>query len=482
MADSARLAEAILRRDMQAFLERTFATLEPGTPFSHNWHYEHLCWALSRVASGKVLRLIINVPPRSGKSILASVAWPMFLLGHDPARRIICVSHTEDLARKFSIDRRTIALSSWYQRLFPAMRLASARPRDLELKTTLQGSCFATGVGGAVLGRGAEFIVIDDPIKALDALSKAERRRVTEFYDNTLLTRLNDKAKGVIVIVMQRLHEDDLVGHVLERDDWEVISLPALATEETVHQLSDDPQDLHRRWVGDVLHPARESRDILEQVRRAQGSLLFQAQYQQTPVPPGGNVIRRDWLRYYDDDDRPEDFERVVVSWDTASTLGENSDWSVGTVWGSVGLDYYLLDVVRDRLEVPDLRRSIVRLSRYWEADATVIEDTELGRAIAQDLRIREQVRPIMKRPIFDKEARLLAQAARFEAGQVFLSRDAPWLAEYLNELLAFPHGRHDDQVDSTSQALLWLTSHTPIRRPLVRRNLERREIVRRSD
>ncbi len=478
MTNRARLLRALLRQDLQAFNEKVFATLEPGTIFIPNWHLAHLAWQLGRVERGEIRRLIITVPPRSSKSLTVSVAWPLYVLGHDPTRRIICVSYTEDLARKFSVDRRTVAQSAWYRELFPSMQLSGPRPRDLELRTTQFGSCFAAGVGGAILGRGADIIVVDDPLKALDALSRAERRRVAEFYDNTLLTRLNDKRRGAIVIVMQRLHEDDLVGHVLSRDDWEVVSLPAIATEDAAYRLSDAPGDIHSRRRGDILDPEREPLHVLEQIRRAQGSLTFQAQYQQAPIPPGGHVIRREWLRFYDQ--APEQFERVVVSWDTASTLGESSDWSVGTVWGSIGLDFYLLDVWRDKVEVPDLRRAIVGLGRDWEAHATIVEDTELGRAIVQDLRRTGTARPLLNRSIFDKEARLLAQAARFEAGQVHLPSEAAWLAEYIHELLAFPNGRHDDQVDATSQALHWLTARTPVPRDLVRRNIERRNVVRR--
>lgn len=473
------LLRAATRRDFPTFFERCFTSLEPGTAYVRNWHYEHVASVLTRVQRGDVRCLIVNVPPRSGKSIMASVAFPLFVMGHDPTKRVICVSHTEDLARKFSIDRRTLALSRWYQDAFPGMRLTSSRPPYLELRTTSHGSCFAAGVHGAVLGRGANLIVVDDPLKGMQALSAAERRRVAEFYDNTLVTRLNDKRADAIVIVMQRLHEDDLVGHVTAKGAWTVISLPAIATAASVHALSDDPLDVHHRRAGDLLHPEREPREVLDEVRSAQGSLIFQAQYQQDPVPAGGNVIRRDWLRYYEDSERPDDFERVVVSWDTASTLGEDNDYSVGTVWGAVGLDYYLLDVVRERLEAPELRRQIVRLSQHWEADATLIEDTELGRALAQELHRTGPVRPIRQRPRFDKEARLLAQSARFEAGQVHLPAEAPWLADYVGELLAFPNGRHDDQVDSTSQALQFLTTRPVPPRPLVRRNIARREIVR---
>ncbi|MGH1590599.1 DUF5681 domain-containing protein [Methylobacterium phyllosphaerae] len=255
MRESIDMMSAALRADLALFVEQAFATLEPGTAFSPNWHYEHLCWALMRVLRGEVRRLIINVPPRSGKSIIASVALPMFAVGHAPNRRIICVSHTEDLARKFSIDRRAIAQSSWFGAAFPAFRPTGRRPRDLEMTTTLRGSVLAAGMGGAVLGRGADLIVIDDPIKAVDALSQAERRRVNEAFDSTLLTRLNDKQRGAIVIVMQRLHADDLVGHVVARDDWEMVSLPAIATEDACHRLSDVPGDCYRRRAGELLHP-----------------------------------------------------------------------------------------------------------------------------------------------------------------------------------------------------------------------------------
>jgi predicted phage terminase large subunit-like protein len=415
----------------------------------------------------------MNVPPRSGKSSLASIAFAAWVMGHDPTKRLICVSYSEELARKFSLDTRRVVESPWYRELFPDFELVPHRQRDIKLTTTNQGSRFAAGVGGAVLGQGADLIIIDDPIKALDALSENERRRVAEFYDNTLITRLNDKKTGAIVIVMQRLHQDDLVGHVLKRDEWEHISLPAIAREETVHRLRDNPLRVHRRRPGDVLHRDREPIEVLEAVKRAQGSRTFQAQYQQDPVPAGGNMIRRDWLRYYDE--KPSRFDRVIASWDTASTLDDRSDWSVGMIWGAIGLDYYLLHVHRDRLKVPDLRRAIVDLTARWKADPTLIEKTELGRAIAQDLASTGVLRPVLRPPRFDKRARLEAQSARFETGQVYLPREAPWLGEYERELLAFPSGQHDDQVDATSQALNWFTDRAAFDRPLVRRNIRRR-------
>lgn len=251
--------QAVLRTDLLSFAQHAFRTLEPGTPFQPNWHLEHVADALQQVAAGEIRRLIINVPPRSGKSLLASVAFPAWVLGREPQKRIICVSYAEDLARKLSVDARTVMRSPWFEQLFPDCRL-HRRPRDLELVTSQRGARFAAGVGGSVLGRGADLIVVDDPIKALDALSRAERQRVAEFYDNTLQTRLNQKLTGAIVIVMQRLHQDDLVGHVLERDPdgWTVVSVPAIETDDRTYRLSRVPGDLYRRAVGEVLHPDRE--------------------------------------------------------------------------------------------------------------------------------------------------------------------------------------------------------------------------------
>jgi predicted phage terminase large subunit-like protein len=459
MTDRARLLRALLRQDLSAFSQKVFATLEPGTAYQHNWHIDHLCWQLARVARGEVRRLIINVPPRSMKSITVSVGFTAWVMGRDPTKRIICVSYADDLARKLSIDTRTVLDSSWYRELFPRMQLASRRPRNTELITAQQGYRFAAGMSGSILGRGADLIVIDDPIKATDALSEKERRRVNEAFNNTLYSRLNDKRTGAIVIIMQRLHQDDLVGHVLAKGEWEVASIPAIETEEYAYRLSDDPDDVYVRHAGEVLHEAREPREIPEQMRRAQGSLTFSAQYQQTPVPPEGNIVKREWLRFYAE--QPSKFDMVIASWDTASTLSETSDYSVGTVWGAKGLDFYLLDLVRCRFEVPELRREALRLSQAWKADQTIIEDTDIGRAITQDLRRSGEWRAILRKPRFDKEARFLAQSARFEAGQVHVPRDAPWLAGWLDELLAFPNGRHDDQVDSTSQALDYLTART---------------------
>ena len=471
--------EALLRTYFLAFMEKCFSTLEPGVAYQDNWHLAAMSEALRRVYSGQTKRLLINVPPRSGKSIVTTIAFTAWLLGHDPRRRIICVSYSEALAKSHAAAFRTIVTSPWYRALFPAFRIQPGGDRETETVTTERGYRFAVSLAGPVLGRGADLIIGDDPMSPAAALSQAVRTRELNLWMTAHRTRLNNKAEGAIILVMQRLHEQDLVGHVDASEHWERLVVPAIAPERASYAVGPRAQDIYVRQQGEVLHPAREPIAVLDATRRAIGSLTFSAQYQQDPVPPGGNVIQRSWLRFYEAP--PTTFDRIIASWDTASTLSETSDWSVGMVWGAVGQDFYLLDVQRGRWETPELRRRIVSMTEDWAADATLIERTELGRAIAQELHASGTMRPLLESVHLDKLARLLAVSARFEAGQVLMPREAPWLAAYLSELLAFPAGAHDDQVDATSQALRYLTPRQRSAAPLVRRQSVRSNPVRRT-
>jgi predicted phage terminase large subunit-like protein len=465
-----RLLAALLRRDLWSFVQKSFMTLEPGRQFQPNWHQQAICYQLERINRGEIKRLIINVPPRYMKSICVSVAFPAWVLGHDPTRRVICVSYGEDLARKFSIDCRTVMESGWYRHIFPRVGTDQQRQRNMEIVTGKRGGRRAASVGGSLLGHGADLIIVDDPMKPEEAWSEALRRKANEFYDSTLYTRLNDKTKGAIVIVMQRLHEDDLVGHVLEKEDWEVLSIPAIESEGRGYRLGSGPDDVYWREEGELLHAQREPEEILDRIRVNLGSLSFSAQYQQTPLPVEGNFVKRQWLKFYDMEEIPTPLDLIVVSWDTASSESDAADYSVGTVWGLKDGTIYLINVIRGRYQVPELRRTIVDVHLHYDATATLIEDTDIGRAIGQDLLRERRIRPIMRRPRYDKQARLLAQSPRFEEGRVLLPNNEPWLADYIDEVMGFPNGRYDDQVDSTSQALEWLwrkiTDGMPLKRP----------------
>jgi predicted phage terminase large subunit-like protein len=446
--------DALLRDDLSFFIWKCCQTISPGTPYQPNWHIDAIAHQLMRVHREEISRLLINQPPRSLKSISVSVAYVAWLLGHDPTRRIIVVSYSNELAAELHRQFRMVIDSDWYQSLFPRMR--PDRDTGSELVTTAGGGRYATSVGGTLTGRGADLIIIDDPQKAEDANSDTARRRVIEWYGGTLVSRLNDKKSGPIVVVMQRLHESDLAGHLMQQGAWEHLNLPAIAYENAIFDLGGGRT--MRRRVGDILHPERESRKALDRIKAEIGSLKFGSQYQQQPVPLEGNIIRRSWFKTYRrlPHARPK---QIIQSWDIAMTADSKNDWSVCTTWYLINDDYYLVDVFRARLEYPDLRRKIVSIAKKHRANVILIENIGPGMALLQDLhRDRPQgiPRPIGQNPEGSKLDRMTVQSAKIEAGHVFIPQEAEWLGTFLLELLAFPNGKHDDQVDSVSQFLNW--------------------------
>ena len=264
--------QTILRRDLYAFTERCFYELNPTAEFLQNWHIELDTSMLDACRSGEIPRLIINQPPRSLKSLCASVAFPAYLLGCDPTAQIICASYGQELANKHALDCRTVMTSAWYQALFPHTRLSPERQAVEEFMTTQQGFRLSTSVGGTLRGRGADFIIIDDPLKPEEALSDTRRRAANDWFDGTLYSRLNNKTTGRIILIMQRLHEDDLVGHVLGLEPWTVVRHPAIAEEDERFEIQT-PYGVRRfeRKAGEALHPAREPLEVLQRIRQAQG-------------------------------------------------------------------------------------------------------------------------------------------------------------------------------------------------------------------
>lgn len=447
----------ILRRDLTSFVERSFYELNPQTPLLSSPHIEVIATKLEACRRGLIKRLIINLPPRSLKSHCASIAFPAWCLAHDPAAHIICASYGQELADKLARDTRTVMQAPWYRQLF-ATKLADRRA-VYDFSTTQQGTRMATSVGGVLTGRGADLIIIDDPLKPDDALSESRRTSVNSWYDNTLLSRLNDKERGCIIIIMQRLHQDDLVGHVLRQEAWDVLSFPALAEEDETHWIESPlGKRSFRRRRGEALHPSRESPATLANIRQTIGEYNFSAQYQQNPTPLGGAMVKTSWLKYYDPTEPPERFSRIVQSWDTANKAAELNDFSVCTTWGVSGRDFYLLDLFRARLNYPDLKRKVEELARRHNATTVVIEDKASGTQLIQELKHRIYGVQAYEPPAnTDKIMRLHAQTAVFENGYVYLPRGRPWLSDYVNEITSFPGSRFDDQVDSTTQALHYM-------------------------
>lgn len=453
--------QAASREDFYTFMNRCFEELNPGNEFLHNWHIEVMATKLQECQRGKCKRLIINVPPRHLKSICASVALPAFWLGHNPTARIMCVSYAQHLADKFSRDTRAIMMSPFYQELF-ATRLSAERQAVEEFTTTEHGYRLARSVGGSITGHGAGLIIVDDPLIPEEALNPIQRRKVNDHFDSTLYGRLDDKERtGCIIVVMQRLHQDDLVGHLLERGPWEVLSLPAIAPEDRQYVIKTPfGEKTWTRHTGDVLHPERESREELERTRMQLGSYNFAAQYQQAPQPPEGAYVKLEWFRHYDLDQRPARFDEIVQSWDTANKESGFADFSVCTTWGQYDDDIYLLNVYRKQLDYPDLKRAVIEQRDLFHPDTILIEERASGTQLIQEF-AREYLRGLEPvAPEHDKLTRLVGQTALIENGRVFLPRDAHWLADYIDELIAFPSCKYDDQVDSTSQALNYMKTN----------------------
>lgn len=449
----------ILRNDLCAFIHRSFLELNGGTEFQPNWHLEMVSAKLKEVAAGTCRRLIINIPPRHLKSHSASIAFPAWLLGHDPTKQILAVSYAQDLSDKLARDCRALMTSRFYMDIFKS-RLSPDRQAVSDFETTEGGYRFSTSVGGVLTGRGADIIILDDPMKADDAQSETRRNNLNEWYDNTLRSRLNSQESGAIVLVMQRLHADDLVAHVSEFENWDKLVFPAIAERaETFDVSTPYGKRVITRSNSDILQPALLSATTLNSLRLNMTEYNFAAQYQQDPQPSAGLIVRREWLRYYRPLQKPETFEQIVQSWDTASKATELANYSVCTTWGLSDSKLYLLDVYRRKPEFPELKRTVRELSLLWKAEVVLVEDKSSGTQLIQQLR-SEGFQQIQAAPVLDgdKELRLRAQTSKIEGGFVLFPESAPWLDAYLLELTTFPNAKNDDQVDSTVNALAWLT------------------------
>ena len=449
-----RLVQALMRKKLSCFIERCFYEVNPTQAFNQNWHIQALCYQLEKIATGKTKRLLITLPPRNLKSLCASIAFPAFLLGHDPSKRIIAVSYAQELANAHSASFRKILHARWYQELFAHTKIAANKDSESETRTTKGGYRLSTAIGGSLTGRGGSLLIIDDPMKAADAASKAQRERVKEWYDTTLLSRLDDKQNGAIVLIMQRLHVDDLAGHVLETGHWEHLNLPAIADAPMRIDLDGEREYLFK--AGELLHAQRDDMAVLDELKSAMGTQAFSAQYLQSPIPDGGAMIKWNWMAYYDQLPPKGAYpQEIVQSWDTASKTHELADYSVGITALKIKEALYIIDINRKKLDYPALKREIIAYKKRFNAQTLLIEDKGSGSSLIQDLK-REHIacKPIM--PEGDKVMRMDACTALIEGGMLHLPQTAPWLNDFKAEMLAFPHGRHDDQVDALSQLINW--------------------------
>jgi len=427
-----KLAQAELsRRSLPEFAQRIF----PG--WRNAAHLDRIAQLLEAVERGELRRLMINLPPRHGKSLLCSQIFPAWYLGRNPRRHVIMATHSVELSERNSRAARLFVQDE----LWPfAARLSEDSTSAARWNLVDGGGLFACGVESSVTGRGADKLILDDVQH--DSGTAAERESAWRWFCEIAIPRLEPSA--AIVAIGTRFAEDDLFGRLLAAEDggeWTVLRLPAIAEEH-------DPLG---RSAGDALWPARVPLAELEARRRGMGARWFECQFQQDPVPLEGNVFKASWLQRYDT--APE-FEKIVVALDAAAKTGVANDYSVLVVLGIAKNGYYLLDVIRRRVEYPDLVRITTATYERWAPSSIYVEDTSNAVALIQELRRESRLPIVPVRPQGSKIARAEGITGAVESGRVYLPAEAAWLTEFERELLAFPNAKHDDQVDAFVMAV----------------------------
>ena len=420
---------------------------------------------LQRVLDDGCKRIILQVPPRHGKSLLASQLLPAaYLLAH-PDRYVGISSYSAELAEGFSRKARE------YFREGGGLISASSQAVNA-WGTEAGGGLWAAGVGGAITGRSGHLLIIDDPVKNReDAESDRMMEKLNDWYTSTLYTRLEPKV-GAIVVIQTRWSENDMIGQLVEnefnvsekgREDWTIVDLPALY---------EDPDDrpklpAHceiipdwREEIGEALCPQRYNQEDLERIREAVGSRDFASLYQQRPAPDGGNMFNPNWWQYYDWDTPLPPFQRVILSVDCTFTDNKKSDYVVGAVIAQAGARFYVLDLVREKLDVLGTMAMISRMYKRHQLSGTIIELAASGYAVYQMMQ-KKVPGLIGFKPDKSKESRAASVVPMVEAGNVYLPASEAWLDSFINEFNLFPASKNDDQVDAITMGLNYCTQRT---------------------
>jgi predicted phage terminase large subunit-like protein len=449
-----RIVEAARRTDFLSFFRLCFHMLNPSSTLNMNWHHYSIAWHLELVLRGIITRLIITAPPRTLKSLMASVALPAYSLGRNPGERIIGISHSSDLQIKFSNDFRTIVESADYQRHFPRMELS--KNTETEVHTSQGGYRYARSAEGSLTGIGGGILILDDFQKPMDMLSEARRTSTSNLYYSTVASRTDNQHTGAIVVVGQRLHPDDLIGTLLRSTErWHVLTLPAIAEKD--EYIPVGPGRWHLRRVGSLLHPEQQSREFLEALR-SQDPEIYAAQYQQSPIPPGGFLIKRNQIQYCDELPKRTPSSVYLQSWDTGQKPGEMNARSACLDVLVQDNKYFIAHALVGQWEYYELEQRLLSRANEQKPNAILIEDVGFGTAL---IGLKQKGLPVIAvQPVGDKKTRLLQQMAKFTNSQVFLLKTAPGRADLETELFSFPGGRRNDLVDALSQALSY--KHVP--------------------
>ena len=449
--DERRIFDEAIRTDLLAFSLWAFSYLYPGSALRNNWHIGLIADYCERVMKGEVKRLVTCAPPRHLKSFITTICLPAFLLGRNPSEKIVCISYSQDLAENFAHLCRKLMESQQYKRSFPQTRLDPKRSTKREIGTTKNGHRLATSVHGKLTGLGGEFLIIDDPMKADDAFSDTVREGVNTWFDSTLSSRLDNPKTGRIVVVAQRLHVDDLPGRLIERGGWEQLILPLVAYEDQSFEIGNV---IMERGAGHILHEEHFGEEEVAHLRATIPSSLFEAQWNQRPVPSGGYLFKLAWLNHTEE--VPEHFDLIVQSWDTALMTNETNDYTVCVTAGFRGKEIHIIDVLRERLAFSEQVKRLPAHRKAFNADLVIVEGAHGGLALYDSVVKAHYPNLWLKHmnPKLSKLERAEWQTVKLEQGRVWLPRHAEWRTAFERELMEFPKGKHDDQVDAFTQLL----------------------------
>lgn len=445
----------LANRSLHEFVKQAWPILSTRE-YHDNWHIELICAALEGVAAGRIRRLIINIPPRSMKSLTVDVFFPAWLWIHRPGAEVMTVSHKLALATRDTVKTRRLIQSDWYQRRWGHLvRLTSDQNQKMRFENSAGGLRMAQGMDSGITGEGGDIISVNDPHNRKQAHSDVERQRALETYDEEISTRLNDPDTGAIVVTMQRLHQLDLTGHLLAGGEaWDWLCLPMEYDPSHPGCSPDDP----RRTPGELLWPSRFSASAVAGLKARLGPIGSANQLQQLGSQKGGGVWKAHLLRFYHH--RPERFDRLCAAWDMTFKQTADGSFVVGQVWGRRGADFFLLDEVRARMGFTDALKAVLALRSRWpNVHATLVEDKANGPAVMDVL--RDHVPGLL--PVDtgrdSKTARAEAVSPLIEAGNVYIP--APGVAsvdttDWLAEVAHFPQ-EPNDRVDAATHALTWM-------------------------
>ena len=466
-----------LEEDLGAFFREAWKVLEPGRKLAWSWCYELQAEYLWLVREGKlqeyfpgVVGMIDNVPPRTAKSTFWTICFPVWTWTKYPDRRFQCFSYSQGLSEEHSLKRRDLILSPWFQQLWgDRFKLRVDQHEKANFSNDKTGSMTASSVGGTAIGKGGDTLILDDPINADQALSEVERTKANNWIDSTLRSRLNDPDSGLILMIMQRLNDLDPTGFVLtaERERWIWHKLPLEAEEEETWKFPISGRVV-KRQPGEILMPDRFSQTTVARLKTKR--LTWSCQYQQRPAPLEGNMVKFADVRYYGgvdpltgvaDPPLPAQFDLIFVSCDAAFKDLKTSDYVAVATIGVKGPNRYVLDVVNRHLDCDATEAECKRQrERVWgdgqRAGSVLIEDKANGSAVIKRLK-RVVPGVVAVEPEGGKVARMFATVPEWQSNNWWVDRNAAWTELYLDQLTKFPAGAHDDMVDCTSQAAIWI-------------------------